>query len=69
MKLKQLETIRECPIKATLRYETEASSFDVSGQKNQLIKDSTFTFFRYIIKGINTCELGSNYEKEKKKTL
>ena len=39
MKLKQLETIRECPIKATLRYETEASSFDVSGQKNQLIKE------------------------------
>lgn len=39
MKLKQLTTIQECPMKATLRYESDASSFDVSGQKNQLIKE------------------------------
>lgn len=39
MKLKQLTTIQECPIKATLRYETDANSFNTSGRLNQLIKE------------------------------
>lgn len=39
MKLKQLLTTQECPMKATLRYQTDTSSFDVSGQKNQLVRE------------------------------
>lgn len=39
MKLKQLLTTQECPMKATLRYQTDTTSFDISGQKNQLARE------------------------------